>query len=217
MKKLVLILLVAISFNAFAQEKLAEGVLVSKMTMLSDNEQMNAQLAMVGDLESTTYFKGLKSRNETNNPMTGEVITIADNDAKELMILMNNPMAGKMYSKSEIKDSEEDLKGISVTKGDEKKTILGYDCDQYVVTMTQGGQSMDMEIFATKAINAYSQQTAGFSQKVEGFPLYFKMTMDQGGSKMTIINEVTDIKKESVSADKFDMTPPAGYQERKAE
>lgn len=215
MKKLVLILLVAISFNAFAQEKLEEGILISKMTMSSDNEQMNAQLAMVGDVESTTYFKGLKSRNETSSPMTGEVITIADNEAKQIMVLMNNPMAGKMYSKSEIKDSEADLEGVTVKKGTETKTILGYDCDQYIVTMNQGGQSIEMTLFATKAIDAYSQQTASFAQKVDGFPLYLQMIMDQGGAKMTITNEVTDIKKESVSGDKFDMTPPEGYEERK--
>ena len=48
--------------------------------------------------------------------------------------------------------------------------------------------------------------------KVEGFPLYMEMNMSQMGMNIKIIHEVTEINKETVSDDKFDMTPPEGYE-----
>ncbi|WP_299889963.1 hypothetical protein [uncultured Lacinutrix sp.] len=215
MKKILILLALSLSVVVYAQEKLEEGILMVKVSMSSDDEQMNTQLAMVGDMESTTYFKGQKSRNENNNPMTGEIITILDNEKKEMLMLMNNPMYGKMFAKSNIEMSEEDEKGIVIKKGEESKKILGYDCDQYFVSANIQGQEMEMEIFSTKEIIAYSQQTATYGNKIEGFPLYVEMTMNQGPVKMTIVTETTDIKKELVSDDKFDMTPPKGYEEIK--
>jgi len=215
MKKIVLLVALSLGFIVSAQEKLTEGVLISKMTMSSDNEQMNAQLSMLGEIESTTYFKGEKGRFESSNPMSGETVTISDNEAKMMMLLMNNPMSGKMYSKTSTDLSEEDLKGITVTKGTETKTVLGYKCDQYLVSVDVQGQQMEMELFTTLAFKAYSQATANLGTKVEGFPLYYVITMNQGPAKMIITNEITDIKQEKVSDDKFDMTPPEGYEEIK--
>ena len=57
MKKLLLFLLLICGFFAKAQQEIDEGVIVFKQTMSSDNEQMNAQFAMIGDLVTTTYFK----------------------------------------------------------------------------------------------------------------------------------------------------------------
>ena len=47
---------------------------------------------------------------------------------------------------------------------------------------------------------------------LKGYPLYLTMYMSQPGMNLTITQEVTEIKKESVSDDKFDMTPPEGYE-----
>lgn len=215
MKKVLLLVALSLGLMVSAQEKLAEGILVSKMTMSSDDEQMNSQLALIGDMEATTYFKGEKSRNETINPMSGEIITIIDNEVKQILILMNNPMVGKMYSKTDVPEEDKSEGGVTVKKGTETKKVLGYDCKQYFVSVKQNGQEMEMEVFTTNAISAYSQQTASFSSKVDGFPLYFVMTMNQGPAKMKITSEVTDIKKETVSDEKFNMTPPKGYEEIK--
>lgn len=216
MKKILLVIvLLSLSFTAVSQEKLSEGILLSKQTMSSDNEQVNEQLAMIGEVVTTTYFKGDKSRSEVSNPMSGNIVTVIDAEIKKMLMLMDNPMAGKMYTLTSIEVSEEDLKNITVTKGDATKTVLGYKCDQYIVTMNQSGIEMKMEIFATKAISAYSQQTATFGDKLEGFPMYFTMSMNQMGSNMVITNEVTEIKRESVSSDLFSLTPPEGYEEIK--
>ena len=212
MKNLICVLLVScLAYISSAQETFEEGKLVTKQTMKSDNEQINAQLQMVGDVESVSYIKGYKSRTVVSSAMTGMVTTIVDAIEKKMLMLMDNPQMGKIYSSQDISLSEEDKKNIDVKKGDESKTILGYDCQQYFATVTNQGQTVNMEMFVTDAIDAPSQQTAEFGDKIKGFPLYVKMDMSQMGSNMTVTSEVTEIVKESVSEDMFSLTPPEGF------
>ncbi|WP_397362091.1 DUF4412 domain-containing protein [Olleya sp. R77988] len=211
MKKLVFLLLATFSISMVAQEKLTEGVMASKMTMSSPNEEVNAQLSMVGDINIITYFKEDKTRSETNNPMSGESVTIIDAKAKKMLTLMNNPMLGKKYMATEIED-DADTSGIEVSKGDETKTILGYECQEYNVTMNAEGTTVTMDLFTTEQIVASSEQTAKFGDDFKGFPLLMTMKMSQQGMDLTMTYEITDIKKEAVSDDKFDMTPPEGYE-----
>ena len=211
MKKILLITMCFLSVSMYAQKQIDEGVVISKQTMTSDNEQMNAQLAMLGDMISTTYFKNDKSRSETSSPMTGSTVFIADNVSKKSLVLMDNPMIGKKYVEADINPTEEDLENVSIEKTDEKKTVLGYECTKYNVTMTKDGADVKMAIYTTDKLNAISQQTAAFGKGFSGFPLYMSASVEQQGMTLNLINEVTEIKTEEVSDDKFDMTPPEGY------
>ncbi|WP_452219593.1 hypothetical protein [Lacinutrix salivirga] len=216
MKKLLFILLVAISFNAVAQENMTEGVIASKMTMSSDNEQMKAQFAMIGDMNITTYFKNNKTRSELNNPMTGESTTIIDKDANKTMSMINNPMMGKKYAINDIDVSNEDLDDIKVTKGEKTKTILGYECQEYNVVMSKDGVDMKMDIYSTEKISAANQQTEALGDKFKGFPLLLNIYINQAGMDMKMTYEVTGIEKKTVADAKFDMTPPEGYEKTDA-
>lgn len=213
MKKYLFVLLVALSFSAIAQDALLEGVVTSKMTMSSENPDVQAQLAMIGDIKSVTYFKDNKTRTEVNNPMTGEAVNIIDSEAKKMLAMMNNPMVGgKQYAITDIaKPNEEDLKDMTITKGDETKTILGYVCNVYQVVMKKDGVNMTMDIFSTEQINAVNQQTTSFGADFKGFPMYMKMTMNQMGMDIIMTNEVTEVKEETVDSEKFNMTPLEGY------
>jgi hypothetical protein len=215
MKKTLLVLvLLSLGLTAVAQEKITEGIILSKQTMSSDNDQANLQLAQMGDIITTTYFKNDKSRSEASNPMSGDIVTIIDGESKQMLMLMDSPM-GKAYTLVSIEVSEEDLKDLVITKGEATKTVLGYECEQYFIDMSKDGIEMKMEIFATKAISAYSKQTAAFGDKFKGFPMYLTMSMNQMGSNMLITNEVTEIKREVVSSDIFGLTPPEDYEEIK--
>ena len=48
--------------------------------------------------------------------------------------------------------------------------------------------------------------------EVKGLPLYSETTLTQAGKEIIVKTVVSEIKKESISKDKFDMTPPAGYE-----
>ncbi len=211
MKKLVFLLVATFSLSMVAQEKLTEGVIDSKMTMSSDNEQMKAQFEMIGDIAIKTYFKGDKTRSETNNPMSGESVSIIDTQAKKMLTLLNNPMMGKKYSETEI-EANPDTSGITITKGEGTKTILGYTCNEYNVAMDQQGVTMTMDIYTTEAIEASNQQTVEFGEDFKGFPLLMTINVNQSGMQMQMTYEVIGVNKESVSDDKFDMTPPEGYE-----
>lgn len=211
MKKLIFVLVFALSLTGFAQEAISEGVVKSKQTMSSENEQMQAQLAMVGDVLTTTYFKSDKTRSETFNLMSGNTTTIMDGGTKEMLTYMDNQMTGKMYTVSDMTPSEEDLKDVIVTKGDETKTILGYTCQEYNVKLEKEGATVDMSIFVTDKIQAMNSQVAQMGAQIDGFPMYMKMDISQMGMALTITSEVTEVKKETVSEEKFDMTPPEGY------
>ena len=211
MKKILFITLCILSVSMHAQEKINEGVVISKQTMSSDNEQMNAQLAMIGDMISTTYFKNDKSRSETSSPMTGTTVFIADNASKKAIVLMDNAMIGKKYMESDIAPTEEDLKNLTIEKTNEKKTVLGYECTKYNVNMKKDGIDMQMAIYTTEKLNAISQQTAAFGKEFSGFPLYMDIAVAQQGMSLNMITEVTEVRAEKVSDDKVDMTPPEGY------
>jgi outer membrane lipoprotein-sorting protein len=108
--------------------------------------------------------------------------------------------------------SEEDLKNVTITKGDETKNVLGYECQEYNVEVNKDGVVVKMDVYTTDKLSAISQQSTMMGADISGFPLFMTMNMSQMGMNLTITNEVTEIKEESVSDEKFDMTPPEGYE-----
>ena len=212
MKKIILAVALVCSTLGFSQDKVSEGVVTTKQTMSSDNEQMNMQLAMMGEMITTTYFKGDKSRSELSNPMQGNMTSIMDGAANKILVLLDNPMLGKKYMISEMTPKEEDLKDVTVTEGTETKTVLGYTCKRYDVVMKKQGVEVKMALYTTDKLSTKSQQVSGLGSKISGFPLYSEMKMNQMGAEMVIKMEASEIKRESVSDDKFDMTPPEGYE-----
>ena len=77
--------------------------------------------------------------------------------------------------------------------------------------MKQNGQDAEMVLYTTDKISAISQNTTAMGDKVEGFPLYFEMKMNQMGAVINVISEVTSIEEKAVSDEKFSLTPPEGY------
>lgn len=212
MRKLLFVLVCVFSLSTIAQEAVSEGIAMSKQTMSSDNEQMQAQLAMIGEILTTTYFKNNKTRSETFNLMSGNSITIMDADTKEMLIMMDNQMVGKKYMTKSMEPGEDDMKNVTIEKGDETKTVLGYECQEYNLTVSKDGAEVKMDMFVTDKISAISNQAVQMGTKIEGFPLYMEMTMSQMGMNIKITHEVTEIKKEEVSDAKFEMTPEEGYE-----
>ncbi|TYA84393.1 DUF4412 domain-containing protein [Seonamhaeicola marinus] len=212
MKKTLTLLALLLSVSFFAQTEIKEGVITFSQKMSSPDEQVKAQLAMLGDMTSVTYFKGSKSRSEISNPMSGKIININDVKTNEALMLMDNPMLGKKYKFQTSTEISKQLENADITKGDKTKTVLGYECQQYLVKAQQEGVEMSMEMYLTEAIVAASQHGSILGEKVKGFPLYIETKMNQMGMEMIIYTEATEIKKEAVSDDLFSLTPPEGYE-----
>ena len=218
MKKIILlgfVLMIAVSVKA--QEKFEEGKISMTQTITTDNEEMQAMLEQVmggSTMESVTYIKGQKTRAEVSNPSSGDIIMITDMSENKMLMLMDSPMMGKKYTMTDL-DSEEVKKAsenVTVTEGTETKTILGYECKQYMVTVDQAGVKMEMEMYVTnKIVPVMTQQTAMLGDKLKGFPMYMVMNMNQQGMAMTITTEVKELNKEAIADAKFSLTPLEGY------
>ena len=212
MKKLLVLLLTVFSLSSFAQDKISEGVIIMKQKIESDDPTVQAQLAMMGEMTSTTYFKKGKSRSEVSNQMSGDVTVIIDQDIQEMLMLMDGPM-GKLYGKKSTNLTEEELKKVTVTEIDETKTILGYKSKRYDLVVKDQGVETTIKFYMTDAIEIQTQQTALYGGKLKGMPMYMEMEMNQMGMEMIMKFEVVEVKKESVDDSKFDMTIPEGYKE----
>lgn len=212
MKKIILLLLVTINMSIVAQNELKEGVISMKITMSSENEQVNASLAMMGNLTTTTYFKGEKSRTEMKSPMAGNNTTIIDNETKEMLVLIDNQMIGKKYMKNNIDVSEDELKNITVTATGDSKTVLNYTCKGYNVVIKKDGVETKMTMYTTDKISAPNQNSTVLGGKLKGFPMYIVMDINQGGMAMTTTIEVIEVKNEKVDDAKFNMTALEGYE-----
>lgn len=213
MKKITLLIALFVSTLTIAQEKITEGVINQKVTFSSPNEQVNEQMStMFKEMNSVTYIKGNKSATEANNQLTGNTRSVIDMDAKKMIMLIDSPMAGKMAMETSLDLSKEDLSKIKITPVDETKKVLGYTCKRFDVEMEGQGQVTKMTLFVTDKIQVKGQATATFGDKIKGFPMITIAYMNQMGMDITSTTEVTEIKKEKVSDDKFDMTIPEGYQ-----
>lgn len=217
MKKIVLLAAVLVSTLSIAQERITEGKVITKQVMSSPDAEMSMQLAMLGEMVSTTYFKGAKSRTESNNPMTGNNTIVLDLDSKDVLVVMDNPMVGKKYATKKIENIEEMLKDLVVEATTETKKFLGYDCKKYIVKSKLQGQDVTTIVYATEQLPAIGEGSIEFGGKIKGFELYSEKTMQQMGKEITIKKTVSEIKKETVSDDKFSMTPPAGYEKQEAQ
>ena len=212
MKKLLVLLLTVFSLSTFAQDKISEGVIIMKQKIESDDPTVQAQLAMMGEMTSTTYFKKGKSRSEVSNQMSGDVTVIIDQDIQEMLMLMDGPM-GKLYGKKSTNLTEDELKKVTVTEIDETKIILGYKSKRYDLVVKDQGVETTIKFYMTDAIEIQTQQTALYGGKLKGMPMYMEMEMNQMGMEMIMKFEVVEVKKESVDDSKFDMAIPEGYKE----
>jgi len=198
--------------------------------MMDANPQMKAQMetamkAMAGGDVNSMIPKGMITRLKGDNSLVtmeggimdgSEILYRKDKDqavkidnANKTYTIMNSKSSGRPDSQAEPK----------VTKTNETKKILGYTCTKYIAESTSASGKTAQQIFwTTKEINIDMKSLAGheagrgnhmFYSSIEGVPLQIEMSTPEG--KMTM--EVTEVKKESLSADLFQV--PAGYKEVK--
>ncbi len=213
MKKISVIFALICSVTIFAQNKINEGVVTSVQKMSSPNPEVSAQLAMVGDVVTITEFKKNKSRAQMASIMMGNTTTVLDADVNKMLVLSDNPTMGKTFTLKDIKDDQVDLDKFEIIKGENTKTVLGYECQEYIVTTSQQGAQMKMTVFTTESVEAQSQQIKAMGSKLKGYPMYMKIEMNQQGMDMVIESEVTKIEEKRIEDDVFSLEIPEGYKE----
>lgn len=120
---------------------------------------------------------------------------------------------------------------VEMERGSESKTIAGYDCQHYILTL---GKGLRMELWASPDLQVpatyYDARKLSYAamgpvgtrfnklieemEKIEGFPLASKVFVKMMGIKSESESEATEVKIGPVSDDAFDV--PAGYKQGKS-
>jgi hypothetical protein len=197
--------------TSFAQE--GEGKIVGTQTMTSDDAAMQQQLAMMGDMTMTTYYKGDMVRVEQSGAMTGSNITIFNSAEKKGVMMMDNPFLGKKYVKLDepISDEseEDDTPEIEVTRTKETMKIAGHKCYKYILTVP--GEEQNVIMWVAEDLEYKGKDN--YDGKIKGMPMRTETKTSQMGATVTVVYEVTEISDSKVSDDLFDMTKPEGFEE----
>ncbi len=135
-----------------------------------------------------------------------------DRQNKTYSVLPSGPPGGGDPSKK--------MADIKFTKTGETTKILGYNCTKYIAEMKEGNETLKQNFWTTTEIKdidlkALSSQHMGQGGRpmlpagVEGVPMRIESNTAQG----SMIMEVAEIKKESLSASDF--TIPSDFKETK--
>lgn len=198
MKKILLasVAIATFTLGAVAQKSF-EGIVHFGITYTNMTDEMKQYESMMPK-EMTLKIKGDKSRMEQNSAM-GSTITITDDKAKKVTILMNM-MGQKIAMEQNTSDDKEDVAPeINYLEGTKK--IAGYTCKKAEITHPDMDEIMT--VYYTEEISG-TKTNAEF-KGLKGFLMEY--SIENQGMTMTIA--ATEIKQEKVSSAEF--TIPADY------
>ena len=202
-KRAALMLMMFVSLSTFAQQ----GYTISfDQTMETEDSTMQQTIDMMGDVTSTWYSQGDNFRSETNAGMAGVTTVVYNGSNQEILLLMENPFSGNMYSSIKDTTDTDQEKPFTVVKTKEKRKIAGYKCVKYVITDTAG---VVTTAYATNSIKSpsYSQ----YGDKVEGMVLCTISEMEAMGATLKVSLTANNVVRGTISDDKFSLVIPEGY------
>lgn len=202
--------------------------------MMENNPQMKAMMEKMAqgqqgggnDMMSNMMPKGMIIKIKDGNSlvtmdggmMAGDVLTQKDKPESIRLDRQNKTYSVMPSGKGPGTEMNEGAKPV-VTKTNETTKIIGYNCTKYVVVMTERGQTITNNIWATTEIKdidmkAFAKHKMGrgqsmFYEGIDGIPL----KIESGTKEGNMVMEVTEIKKESLNASDF--TIPSDYKETK--
>jgi hypothetical protein len=218
----------------------ADLTIVSKVTAEGPAARSGTQTIYM----TPTKFRVANDRQDVIMDVATGTMTMIDNTKKQYWEMtradmeaagkaMSDQMAQMQKTNPEAAKMMENMMGsvmgqASVKKTGTTRTIAGYSCDDYLVTL---GEMMKETICATTAVQApitasqfYDAQTAIFGsnpmtkrfaplfeemKKIEGLPLAQEIDTTMGGMHVKSVTEATDVKTGPIPASTFDIPP--GY------
>jgi Domain of unknown function (DUF4412) len=200
------IALVAIQLSVLAQGTgTFQGSINYTITLKGDMAEM---MSSAMPKNTSVKIKGKNTRTRTDAAMPLDILRL---DKVNYNLDHEGKKANKMpdYQKAE----EAAASKFKVTATGKKVTIIGYPCDEYIVTIVDGDRSINSYVYTTTKINAQKFGGSMFEigSKVKGVPLRMVMTVPiTETSKVDMTMEVTSIKEENIPDSEFMI--PLGYE-----
>ncbi len=197
--------------------------------MMDSNPQLKAQMEMMiknmqGGSMSSMMPTGMTMKTKNGNALSaveggvmGGMETLYLKGKNESYVINRE---SKTYSvvlhNSEASATTTHDPTVTVTKTGVTQKILNYTCTKSIVTISEGGQTINQIFWTTNEIKgldfkSMSDQRMGkgkqsmYYKDLDGVPLKMEMTMPQG----TMTMEVTEIKKQTLPASDFEV--PSGF------
>lgn len=211
--KSIFLTLIAVAFSALSFGQVTEGNVNYAIEMKSDDPQMQAQFAMLAGSKMNMYFSPEFSRVEFNMGMLMNMITITNNKANNAIMLMSGMVGNKAITMTnediEKASNPEEMPKVEITQTGEKKDILGYTCEKYILTTEDG---VEVAYWTTNEIVASKNNNRYMNEQVQGFPLEFEANTS-GIIMLFTATEFNDTLKGKKTKELFDMSIPEGYEE----
>lgn len=199
--------------------------------MMESNPQLKAQMEaamknMQGGNINSMMPTGMTLKTKNGNAlsaveggMAGNMETLYLKDKNETYLINREAKTYSILPKHDATASGHDP-SVTVKKTTETQKILNYTCTKTLVTISEGGQTVNQVFWTTNEIKGIdfknlSDQKIGKGKQamhykdLDGVPLKMEMTMPQG----TMTMEVTEIKKQNLPASDFQL--PAEFTESK--
>lgn len=171
-----------------AQTELKEGFVKFEVTdVVSDNEQMAAQLGMMKGTTNEVYFNSEKSLSKMNMMGGMMKMTMLANLTENTSMMLFDAMGQKYMIPMSAEEKQMNKEKTEEAMGDmqfvydreDKKTIAGYECYKMTIKSEKMGE-MEMSAYITPDIKAGAEILQGIeASKMEGFPLEY--IVSQGG------------------------------------
>jgi GLPGLI family protein len=207
----IILTIFCVAFFASAKTFGQETKIISDCTVNFDvavqdaKEEAAASKAMSGTTK-VVYIKGTRSRSDLETPNFKQTM-IYDTKADSTIILreLGNTKYISYLDGNQRREKNKKYEGIKFTKTNEKKTILGYDCNKVIATLTDGST---YDVFYTTAIIPSTTEYEYQFKDLAGFVLEYQAEFAQGKTKVTFT--ASKISLVPVPVAKFDV-PKTGY------
>lgn len=191
--------------TTFAQVR--EGKITFSMKFRSDDPQLQSQMGMFQGAKMIMYFSPDFNRVELTMGGMMNIVTIADVGTKQTLMLMDGMLGKKAFNMPDEDMDEPDLSKPDIRKTGETRTIAGYKCTKYLLTMKE----YVMELWTTDALIASKAGMQYINPHIPGYPLKFEAKP----IGMVMEFTATEVQKglgEINKTDLFNMAIPGGYE-----
>jgi len=205
--------LTSLLFLATMSTAQTEATIEFKISMSTDDPEVEAQLAMMEGSTMKMYMKDGNMRQETSMGGFMKNTTISNSETKETLILIDG-MMGKFAAKTKLEDTEEvdeTEADLDIELVDETKEITGYTCKKAIIYDAAGNESI---FWYTEEIEVPENGGKYMKEGIPGMALEFSIVQPQ----ITMTFSATEFsKKVKNPKEKFDMTIPEGFTEKSFE